>query len=548
MSQALADLCFPNIPSSVEDIVAQYPSRPRDQMVTRFAPSPTWFLHLWGLYTSLINMQIAYHNQGVFLLRIEDTDQKRFVENGISTIVSLLSYFDVIADEWPLNPDQSDRGFYWPYIQSHRKLIYQIFAKNLISQGKAYPCFMTAQDIEQTRSIQVAAKQLPGIYGDFASFRYKSVDEVHKLIQAGTPYVIRLLSHHKPEDRVEYIDLIKWPISAQANINDIVLIKSDGLTTYHFAHIIDDYLMGVTHVIRADERLPSVPLHIQLYETIWWWSPRWNYAHIAPLLKSDQWNKRKLSKRHDPEADVMNLIKMWYPIDAVKEYLMTIVDSKYEERNNSTQSYFTYPIHLSHMNVAGALVDMLKLDSISKDYIAQLSAEHLYQQVSVWSSDPVWHDYRSNYRDILVHALGIERWNPLKDPKRFITYHDVITHLRPFVDELYIQMTMPTFSLNHESVIEFLQSYIPILDLSMSTEWRFDQLKMVWSQLGYALSNAEYKTWVYKWKIGDLAMILRISLFKATQTPDLYQSMQVMWISRVQKRLQDVVSLISSSS
>lgn len=468
-------------------------------------------------------MKFAHQQWGIFMLRIEDTDQQRLVENGIQTIIKGLSDFGIIADEWPWP--------YGPYIQSERKLIYQTLAKDLIAQGKAYPCFLTAEQIEQTREIQTAGKQLPGIYGDFALYRHKSLDEVRTLIDAGMPFVIRLLCPAHADERVEYIDLIKWPISAQANINDIVLIKSDGLPTYHFAHIVDDYLMGTTHVIRADERVPSVPLHIQLYEATWWWQCRRSYAHVAPLLKSDG-GKRKLSKRKDPEADVWFLVQSWYPVDAIKEYLMTIIDSKYEGKSNNQTLTYSDPIKLDQMNASGALVDMSKLESVCREYIASLSSETLYKQVSTRPVENPLSPYRVSHKDIIIKALWIERGDQLKDPKRFVTYKDVVHHLIPFIDQLYdqIDMSMPEWSR------DFLNAYIHVLDLSSKEQW-FDQLKEIGSKLGYAVNNQEYKTGNYKGKIWDLAMILRVALFKSSQTPDLYESMQVMWIERVKKRL-----------
>jgi glutamyl-tRNA synthetase len=544
MSQDIADLCFPDITQNKQDIVACYPDRPQGQVVTRFAPSPTGFLHLGGLYASLINTQFAHQQGGIFMLRMEDTDQQRLVHNGIHIIISALAQFGIYGDEWADIVDLSDTGMYGPYIQSHRKLIYQTIAKELIAQGKAYPCFLTPQEIEQTKLIQTASKQLPWIYGDFAPYRHTSAHEVALLIQEWKPFVIRLLCTAQADDRVQYIDLIKWAVSAQANINDVVLIKSDGLTTYHFAHVVDDYLMGTTHVIRADEWVPSVPLHIQLTQTVRWSPPRRSYAHVAPLLKSDKGGKRKLSKSKDPEADVMYLIQAWYPTEAIKEYLMTIIDSKYEDwkTQNLTNTYTNYQLVLSNMNVAGALVDMLKLRDVSKEYIASLSSQQLYDQLVVRCQHGFCDDIfdksdLDTHASLIISALGIERWDPLKDPKRFVTYRDMIQHIRPFVNTLYEKDSFPEISMQNDEVVTFVDTYLPLVDLTLTKDQRFDQLKDLWSKLGYATTNQEAKSWWYKGKIGDLAMILRVALFKSTQTPDLYQSMLVMWSDTVRDRL-----------
>jgi glutamyl-tRNA synthetase len=571
MSQDIADLCFPDITTTRGDILACYPNRDQWQVVTRIAPSPTGVAHIGLLYNALIGMKFAHQNKGIFILRIEDTDQKRQIENGVEIIVGWLWYFGIHADEWPQQIENKDWTNdhkdkekwsdhmiqiwqYGPYIQSERRNIYQTIAKDLIAQWLAYPCFLTSEEIEQIRSIQTIAKQLPGIYGDFATYRNKSYNEIKTLIDQWKSFVIRLLCPGKADERIVYDDLIKWRISAQANINDTVLIKSDGLTTYHFAHIVDDYLMWTTHAIRADERVPSVPLHIQLYDIIWWGTIRRSYAHLWPLLKLDQGNRRKLSKRKDPEADIMFFVEQGYPTDAILEYLTTIVDSKYEDykKKYDGTSYTNYEIKLEQMNTAGALVDMDKVKDICKEYFASLSAESIYTQCHkyvlnllskywTWDQDQDMINISAimiAQKEYILQILNIERWDVHKDPKRFITYYDVISHIKPFVDTIFdnieqsIQSPLPS-----DLIQEFVTTYANVFDLTGSKEQRFDQLKSIWSNLWYALTNQEYKTGTYKGKIGDLAMILRIALFKSAQTPDLYESMKVMGISRVQDRL-----------
>lgn len=551
MSVRIANLIYPNISSNLNDLTALYPPRDPDLMVVRIAPSPTGMLHLGAIYTSMVDRFIYPSRERIFILRIEDTDQKRFVEWSYETIISWLKNFGIEFDEGPLKPvwgQYESVGDYGPYIQTQRIAIYHSVAKYLIEQGLAYPCFMTEEEISTIRADQELQNKLPGIYGAYSTYRHTSEDEIALLIKSGQSYVIRLKNPYGLGDKVSFTDLIKGATTMWAPHQDSVLMKSDWIPVYHLAAMVDDWLMGTTHIVRTDEWFANVPLHLYI---LWLLTTRTiEFAHPGPLLKLDGGNRRKLSKRKDPEADVHLLFKQWYEPQALVNYLANIMNSWYEERRLEDQSHnlYGYDFKIEKINSAGAIVDMVKIASVSQDTFARMSDQEIYDHTVAW----IQHYHSDKYQFIISHpeeylqAIGIERHSG-NDPKRFVTYQDVIDHCQVFIDTEFALIEYPQdwTSLTSTDVIEFAQVYPTMLDLTMTKEAWFDHLKEVGASLWYASTNAEFKTWNYKGKVGDLAMILRVALYKSSKTPDLYETIQVMWKDRVWVRLAQLSQHIS---
>ena len=557
MSLELANLLFPDVTQTIEDVKKQYPDRPSGHKVTRFAPSPTGFLHIGWIYTAYIAEKFVHQwgQNGVIILRIEDTDQKRESVGAVDLIINWLKIFDISFNEWPLGENNSDVWNYWPYIQSQRKDLYHAFVKHAVAQWFAYPCWMSEDEIEAVRNMQQSAKKIPGIYGQYSKRREASFDAQREMIDTGAPFVIRFKSTAQLGDKVVISDIIKAPVTTQDNMIDMVLLKStDGLPTYHMAHLVDDYLMGTTHVIRADEWFPSMPFHTQLFKNFGFAVPQ--YAHISPLLKLDPEtnNKRKLSKRKDPEADIQYFFNQWIPTEAILEFLTNIVDPFFEERQkkNIDKTYKDYEFDISHMNPAGALLDMTKLEFVSKEWLARLGKDEFVQKALEWAekyyqweNDKMigWQylvELMKKFPEYTFNVLNIERLTEA-DPKRYRMFADVVDQLPNFYDEVREIAHTTAASLPEactpERMQPFVAEYEVKLDLTMSKEDWFAQLKEIWASHGFATSNADFKAGWFVGKIGDIAMFLRIKLLCSSTTPDLYESMKVMGKERVVNRL-----------
>lgn len=538
----LANLIFPDA-KDISYYEEKYKKRELDDgaIVTRYAPSPTGVMHIGGLYQAVIARKLVNQTNGVFFLRIEDTDQKREIENGVIEIINSLKDFGLEADEGMIN-ETEEKGNYGPYKQSLRKDIYTSYAKYLIEQGKAYPCFATADDLEEMRAKQEAAKIRPGYYGVWAKYRTLPVEEACKKIQAGDDYVVRFKSPGREDKKIKHKDAIKGNVDFPENDQDIVIIKSDGLPTYHFAHAVDDHLMGTTHVIRGDEWLSSVPLHLQLFHELGFKAPK--YAHIAPIMKNDNGNKRKLSKRKDPEAAVSYYKEQGIPADAVKEYLLNIANSNFENwrRANKEKSIDEFELQLNKMSVSGALFDMIKLLDVSKIVISKYTAERIYEEALAWAKE---------YDDELVKMLenkeyslkvfGIERGN--KKPRKDIAkWSDVKENIEYMYDEVFFSKPQ-----NYEyQVINDKESIEKILNLYMQKYYDenddkqtwFDKIKALAGEMGYATEVKEFKANPdqYKAHVGDVSTVLRIALTGRANTPDMYEIMQVLGKEKIEKR------------
>ena len=539
----LANLIFPDA-KEISYYEEKYPERdlPEGAIVTRFAPSPTGFVHIGGLYQGLIARKLANQTNGVFFLRIEDTDQKREVENGIIGIVNSLKDFGFEPDEGMISENEG-KGNYGPYKQSQRKEIYQAYAKYLIEQGKAYPCFCTPEDVEEIRAKQEAAKIRPGYYGVWAKCRTIPVEEAMKKIQNGESYIIRFKSPGREDRKIQHHDVIKGKVDFPENDQDIVIIKADGLPTYHFAHAVDDHLMHTTHVIRGDEWLSSVPLHLQLFHELGFKAPK--YAHIAPIMKNDNGNKRKLSKRKDPEAAVSYYAEEGIPAEAVKEYLLNIANSNFENwrRANQDKSMNEFELQLNKMSVSGALFDMVKLLDVSKTVISKMTAEEVYQNANIWASR-----YDEELKDLLedkeyaLKVFGIERGN--KKPRKDISkWSDVKENVEYMYNELFDknQDEYPFQVINDkESIEKILKLYIEkYYNENDDKQTWFDKIKELSGEMGYAKEVKEFKAnpGMYAAHVGDVSTVLRVALTKRTNTPDLYEIMQVLGKTEIERRL-----------
>ena len=539
----LADLIFPNA-KEISYYEEKYPERdlPEGAVVTRYAPSPTGVVHIGGIYQSLVAIMEAKKTDGVFFLRIEDTDQKREIENAISDIVNSLIDFEMKPDEGMLNEEESF-GNYGPYKQSQRKEIYEAYAKYLIEQGKAYPCFCSPEDGEAIRQKQEEAKIRPGYYGIWAKCRNITVEEAINRINNGEDYVIRFKSPGREDRKIKHKDIIKGNVEFPENDQDIVIIKSDGLPTYHFAHAVDDHLMRTTHVIRGDEWLASVPLHLQLFQELGFKPLK--YAHIAPILKNDQGNKRKLSKRKDPESAVSYYKEEGIPVEAVKEYLLNIANSSFENwrRANPDKNIEEFDFKLNKMSVSGALFDMVKLLDIGKTVISKMTAEDVYDNVFEWAKK-----YNKELEEMLkdkdysLKVFGIERGN--KKPRKDISkWSEVQENIQYMYDEKFFNSNIeyPYQVINSkEDINKILSLYIEkYFDENDDKEMWFNKIKDLAEECGYAREVKEFKAnpGMYKAHVGDVSTVLRVALTGRTNTPDMYEIIKVLGKESVLKRL-----------
>lgn len=542
----LANLIFPDV-KDISYYEEKYPRRnlPEGAIVTRFAPSPTGFVHIGGLYQALVARTAAEKSKGVFILRIEDTDQKREIENGTEGIIQSLKDFDMMPDEGRISKDE-EIGNYGPYQQSLRKDIYQAYAKYMIGQGKAYPCFATAEDLEEMRAKQEAAKVRTGYYGVWAKYRNLSVEEATEKIKNGESYIIRFKSPGREDRKIKHKDIIKGNVDFPENDQDIVIIKADGLPTYHFAHAVDDHLMGTTHVIRSDEWLSSVPLHLQLFMELGFKPPK--YAHISPIMKNDNGNKRKLSKRKDPEAAVSYYAELGIPSLAVKEYLLNIANSNFENwrKQNKQAPIEEFDFKLNKMSVSGALFDMVKLLDVSKIVISKMTAEEVYEKAIRWAQtyDEELYELLSKDKEYTLKVLGIERGNQ-KPRKDIAKWSDLKYNIEYMYNEEFEKVKnnyeLQTIN-NKEDIRKILDLYAEeYFNIDDDKQTWFNKIKEVAGKMGYAKEVKEFKAnpEQYKAHVGDVSTVIRIALTGRTNTPDMYEIMQVLGKEEVISRLKN---------
>jgi glutamyl-tRNA synthetase len=512
-------------------------------MVTRFAPSPTGFLHIGGVLTSLINKKIAHQNNGKFILRIEDTDTKREVEGATDIVVNGLKYFDLEADEG--RTTAGINGEYGPYNQSQRADIYLSGVMHLMEQDLAYPCFCTAEELDKQREAQASLKQRPGYHTKWAKCSRLTDEEVIAKLEADTPFVIRFRANGDAEQKVTIKDLIKGKMSMPQNEDHIVIFKKDGLPTYHFAHAMDDHFMRTTHVIRADEWVPSLPLHTQLFITMGWKAPK--YAHISPIQKMEEGSRRKLSKRKDPEANVEYYQENGYPMQAVIDYLMNLASASFEDwrKANPTASINEFNLEFSSMKTsAGALLDFDKLHNVSKNYIATLTAEQVFEHVSTWAQQ-----YNAEFfaklqenKDYITNIFGIERTGASNVRKDYTKWSDVEASIQFFFDEGFensldnVIANVP--NIDADVIKQVIASYEANYDHNLTKEEWFNSLKEQAAEFKFAGNRKELKAdpEAFIGDVSDFSKILRCVITGQPQSPDLYQIMQVMGLDRVKAR------------
>ena len=549
--EKLANLMFKDELKTLGYYLEKYPKRNLKEgaRVVRYAPSPTGFQHIGGVYAALINERLAHQSEGIFYLRIEDTDQKREVEGAIEDTIATMHNFGMEFDEG-MTGEETSKGNYGPYRQSERKEIYHTFAKKLVEDGLAYPCFCTPEELNEIREKQMAEKITPGYYGEYAVYRNFPVEEAIKKIENGEEYIVRLKSPGKEENRVEFHDLIKGDVSFPENVQDIVIIKSDGLPTYHFAHAIDDALMHTTDVIRGEEWLSSLPIHLQLFDVLGFDRP--NYAHVPTIMKSENGSKRKLSKRKDPESAVSYYREEGYPAVSVIEYLLNIINSTFEDwrTENPDADYHEFPVSLDKMSKSGALFDIVKLHDVSKNVICKMKAPVVYDYYVAWAKDfdKEMFDLVTKNEAMMKEVFNIDKEGP-KPRKDFGKWNEVREKIFYFFDELFNLETSENVelpkTLNLEDAKSIIESYTKVYNFNTDQETWFEELKALAIELGYATNRKEYKSNPenFKGMVSDVAGAVRAALTHRTNTPDLYTIMQIMGEEKVRDRFNKFINL-----
>ena len=552
-NKQLADLIFPNITETIEDLEKRYPERnlPEGAEVTRFAPSPTGFLHTGSLFTSMICRKVASQSNGVFYIRLEDTDTKREIAGSGEQLLEQLNIFGVNPDEGYLG--NSEKGNYGPYVQSKRAAIYCVVIKHLLEEGKAYPCFCSAEDVEAIRQEQEKQKLNPGYYGEFAKCRNLTNEERYERIKNGEKFVIRFRSSGNHENKIKVKDLVRGEFEIAQNDQDIVIYKSDGLPTYHFAHAVDDHFMRTTTVIRGEEWVASLPIHVELFASLGWKAPK--YAHLPVIMKVDEetGNKRKLSKRKDKEAAVSYFIEDGYLPKSLIMYLMTIANSNFEEwiLNNKFEGMENFVFSFNKMNNEGALFDMGKLNFFAREILVKYNKDEFTELALAYAKEynqKLYETIMSNkkyFADIM--NIDREKANPRKDYEKFGNILDIIGFFYKEGYEAAIKEPLPfNEKFSKEDLIEALSAIKDRLNVNQDEQIWFNDLKEIGVSLNYAANNKDYKTnpEAYKGNIGDLAEILRITLTGRKNAPNLCSVMYVLGLEETHRRIDAVISLL----
>lgn len=542
----LANLMFPDVRETVNDIEKKYPKRnlSKGAEVTRFAPSPTGFVHMGSLLSAFEDYKVAKDSNGIFYLRIEDTDQERSVENGISGIIKDLADFDIYPDEGMINEVDSI-GDYGPYIQSQRKNIYHAYAKELVEKGLAYPCFCTKEELDETRKIQELNKERIGYYGSYAKCRCLSCEEAIKKIKNGEKYVVRFKSSGDFNNKIVLQDRMRGKIEFPENDMDIVIIKStDRLPTYHFAHVIDDHLMHTTTVMRGEEWIPSYPIHEELFRVLDFEMPR--YAHLGLVMKIDEnGTRRKLSKRKDPEASVSFYHEKGIPSSATKLYLMTIANSNFEEWlfQNPHGKLEDFKIDFSKMSESGTLFDVEKLLNITKNYISHMTSDELYNESLPWMKefDQELYHLMIKYPEYTRQIFSIERYQE-KPRKDYASFSDIRNGIWYMYDELFQNLNYEYQKItDKEEIKNILNIYFnEYYDINDNKEQWFNKMKLMCDNYGFASNMKDYKKNPdnYKGNISDISTVIRVSMTTKHMTPDLYEILKLLGKDRINKRIE----------
>ena len=544
-NEQLANLIFPDIKETIEDLEKRYPRRdlPIGAEVTRFAPSPTGFLHTGSLFTSLICKKVATQSGGVFYVRLEDTDTKREIQGSGEQLISQLKIFGITPDEGYYGNEE--KGSYGPYIQSKRADIYRIAIKHLISQGRAYPCFCSQAELDDIRSKQEKMKLIPGYYGQFAKCRFLTNDERAARINAGEPYVIRFKSNGNHIRKIKVTDLVHGNFEIAQNDQDIVIYKSDGLPTYHFAHCVDDHFMRTTTVIRGEEWISSLPIHVELFEAMGWQAPK--YAHLPVIMKLDEkGNKRKLSKRLDSEAAVSYFLEDGYPAEALIMYLMTIANSNFEEWifAHKFEHMEEFEFSFGKMSLEGALFDMGKLNFFAREILAKKNKKEICDMALEYAKkyNPELLELINRDPEFFGDIMNIEREkeNPRKDYEKFGNLPELIGF---FYKEKYDKIASEPLPFNEKfdkaTIKEVLSALRDGLSLDLDEQGWFASMKEIGGKHGFAANNKEYKAnpETFKGAIGDVAEMLRVVLTGKKNSPNLYYVMKVLGKEECDRRI-----------
>ena len=543
----LAEKLFPQVTKQPEDI--QYPARelPEGAKVTRMGPSPTGFMHLGNLYGALVDERLAHQSGGVFYLRIEDTDKKREVAGGVQTIIDAFSSFGLPFDEGATL--EGDSGLYGPYRQSQRAEIYQTFVKSLVQRGMAYPCFATEEELSAMRDQQEAAKENFGYYGKYAVWRDRPMEDIEAELSKGTPYVIRFRSEGSIAHKIKHDDLVKGKMEVTENDQDVVILKSDGIPTYHFAHVVDDHLMGTTVVVRGEEWLATLPVHLQLFRAMGWKAPK--YAHTAQLMKIDEetGTKRKLSKRKDPELALTFYKQQGYPAPSVLEYLMTLLNSNFEEwrRANPDKPMNDFPFSTKKMSGSGALFDIDKLKDVSKNVISRMSAQEVYDAVCVWSQENDAEFHKLFVREPEKTRAFLEIGRGGKKPRKDLA---LWSDVKPYMDFLFDELFVPDYTMpehvtkqDAKAILEAFQSQFCVDD---TPDDFFEKMKHIAQAHGFAAETKAYKQnpEQYKGHVGDVSMVVRVAVAGRQNAPDMQSVMRIMGKEQVEARLNRCIAAL----
>lgn len=554
----LAEILFPHIKETPEEIEAKYPPRtlPEGAKVTRFAPSPTGFVHFGGLFPSTVGERLAHQSGGVFYLRIEDTDAKREVEGAAEGLIKTLAKYGINFDEGAIldeNGSICDKGEYGPYKQSLRGHIYQVFAKNLVQEGKAYPCFTTEEELNELQATNKKEEikntdwllEAESKRAEMLARRSFTIEEVENHLKEGHPFVLRILANGDPNKKMKFTDLVKGTIEIPENDEDFVLLKSDGIPTYHFAHAVDDHLMGTTHVVRGEEWLPSLAKHIQLFSYLGFKLPK--YMHIAQIMRIDEnGNKKKLSKR-DMGANMDDYTSMGYCPEAVCEYIMTLLNSNYEEwhMQNADKPYTCFPFNIKKMSTSGCLFDFAKLNDVSKNVISRMSADRVYDLSTNWAKEFDKELYNELTADPeytkAIFAIGRGGKNPRKD---IAVWTDVKGYVNFFYDKFFEIIDEYPEKFSKHDIKLTLEEFANTFDINDDSGVWFEKIKDIADMLGFASDMKAYKQNpdIYKGNVSDISMFIRIAISGKMNAPDMYSSMQILGYDRVIKRINDMIS------
>lgn len=542
--QALAELLFPGVTETPEEVEARFPKRqlPEGAVVTRMAPSPTGFVHLGNLVQGMISERMAHQSGGVLFLRVEDTDAKREVPGAVEVLIDSLKYYNIHFDEGATM--DGDNGSYGPYRQRQRAGIYHVFAKKLVSEGKAYPCFCTEEELSALREQQEANKETTGYYGKYAIWRDRPMEDIRSQLDAGNPWVLRFRSTGSIENQFKFDDLVKGKLTITENNVDHVLLKSDGIPTYHFAHAVDDELMRTTHVVRGDEWLPSLPFHIQLFQALGFKLPK--YVHIGPLMKMDGNSKRKLSKRKDPELALTYYKAEGFPIQAMREYLMTVLNSNFEDwrRANPDADINTFKFSPKKLNPAGSLFDYAKLVDVSKNVISRMSAEEVYALLVEWAKefDPGFAAKLEAGPDYAKQILAIGRGGR-KPRKDLAVWKDAKPYMGFFYDE-YLEKPVFGEAFDHAVIADVLNRFLEQFDPSDDANTWFDKVKQITASIGFTTDMKAYKAdpSAFPGTVADVSTFLRLAVTGKTNSPDLYTVMQILGPHRTVERIRAAIA------